>query len=106
MCCLVDAFGGYLGYLRGSVTTTAPGEVRAAHSSRRDAVSKRIDQLAADVADLQRELARIKAERECACPTCAVGPLVRGQLAARGFGAVPPPSRMLRIASVEGSSND
>src|ERR687894_3256114 len=86
MCCLADAFGGYLGYLRGSVTTTAPGEVRAAHSSRRDAVSKRIDQLAADVADLQRELARIKAERECACPTCAVGPWVPASTPREGPG--------------------
>jgi hypothetical protein len=49
--------------------TTAAGEVRAAHSSRRDAVSKRIDRLAADVAELQRELARIKTERECSLPS-------------------------------------
>lgn len=102
----MDAFGGYLGYLPGSFNDYRTRGGRAAHSSRRDAVSKRIDQLAADVADLQRELARIKAERECACPTCAVGLWVRAGSPREGSG-----SRLHRqgcsvIASVEGSSDD
>lgn len=76
MVCSVDADRGLSQVTSRSFATTASEEVRAAGSSCCDTISKRIDHLAADVEELQREVARIKAERECTCPACT-GPTRR-----------------------------
>jgi hypothetical protein len=86
LCCLADADVGHRGYIPWSFAATAPGDVRAAHSSRRDAVSKRIDQLAADVA----ATAGTRSDQGRASmhlPGVYGGPRVPGQHAAPGPGS-------------------